>query len=209
MVMTKVEVLVKDMEEVLDLLNKDLAYSQETLGQNLILAEGTQDLSKIWSIIRMRIRQVTSVFETACFYFKYLGGELCRITKKSVPDKLQSFLDPQNKFEFKERIKQSFEILALALNKEFEIDNSSKEWNALCNLIKKRDQITHPKSIRDLDVNEDDLKKVNEALFWFANQMYKAMGEAPLPPFKLPSEEEISLLKENIQKKMTIPLPQK
>ena len=214
--MINAESLVNDMMEVVGCLHKDLTLFYELLGQNLLIAENTQDLSSIWAIVRAQIRQTASFFEASCFHFRFIGGEFLKITGRKVPEEIGKYLDPQNKFKFKnnikllfkERIKVSLKYLAFAFKKELILDTSSKEWNALCYLIEKRDNITHPKSIHDLDVNKDDLEKVNQAIFWFSSQLFQITGKER-PILKNPTEEEISAIKKSMQAKMLASIPKK
>ncbi|MDB6125200.1 MAG: hypothetical protein JWQ71_4193 [Pedosphaera sp.] len=48
---------------------------------------------------------------------------------------------------------------------------NSKGWQSLCNAIKVRDDITHPKSIKALQITPAQILDVREAFIWFHNQL--------------------------------------
>lgn len=57
--------------------------------------------------------------------------------------------------------------IASRINEADDVDFSGRDWDRFRKAIAVRNRITHPKSVGDLHVTEDDVDQVTNALFWF------------------------------------------
>jgi len=65
--------------------------------------------------------------------------------------------------------------LAATINTQIEIDFSSEGWSSFKVAISKRNSVTHPKSVSDLDVTSDDIENAKTGLFWVLSAAVGAM----------------------------------
>jgi len=171
--------LEKKLEEMTGMLNfmlSDLNASNTMLGQQLLLAEKTGNRLYIDALIRMRVRAVVSFLESACFYFRHISRDICEALKRE-PLKEFLIIEEGKKVELKDKIKLSLRFLAYSLGKKVDLDLQSRRWQSVCSVLDKRHLITHPTSISELQVDENDLEDVNNAMFWFVDFVYKLMGK--------------------------------
>jgi hypothetical protein len=68
----------------------------------------------------------------------------------------------------------AFSLLVLAefFGLRLTIDRSGRSWNAVQGALNVRDRITHPKTSREFDVSDNDIKTVNEFSGWFAGHLH-------------------------------------
>jgi hypothetical protein len=67
-------------------------------------------------------------------------------------------------------IKFAFKIFARSKEAGFVLDTSAKGWQALGRTFRIRDRLTHPHTLSDLTVSDEDLKDAGLALTWFNAQ---------------------------------------
>lgn len=60
-----------------------------------------------------------------------------------------------------------------SLSITLDIDNGDNGWNQFKNAIRIRNQLTHPKSINDLNVSDQDVKNLLGTISWFDKQIKK------------------------------------
>ena len=53
---------------------------------------------------------------------------------------------------------------------------SGEDWKKLKKAVEIRNSITHPKSIQDMIISEDDFKRVTDFHDWFAEKLNKFLG---------------------------------
>lgn len=56
---------------------------------------------------------------------------------------------------------------------DFSLDLSGDGWQAFLEALSVRHRITHPKSLSDLDVTEDDLETTRKAFAWFMHEVLR------------------------------------
>lgn len=183
---------VEEMDGLVNFLLADSDIGNELIGQQLLIAEKTGNLSYVNALIRMRVRAVVSMLEAICFYFRHLSRDLCVLLKKELSEDCRK-LDDNKKIDMKDKLKLSFRCLAYSLGKNIEIDVASSRWQNVCNLLERRHQLTHPTNIEDLQVTEKDYENANMAMFWLVDFFYKLMGKENSKEY-IDLQEQISRL---------------
>lgn len=57
-------------------------------------------------------------------------------------------------------------------------DYRSRGWQSLLDSVPVRNRITHPRSPSDLEITDDEVAKVREALVWFINERSRVIDTA-------------------------------
>jgi hypothetical protein len=73
----------------------------------------------------------------------------------------------RTKISLEANLRFAFKLLAKACSVPFELDLSGSEWPSFRRAIKIRDRITHPKSVSDLNISDEDANDVSEGFGWF------------------------------------------
>ena len=72
----------------------------------------------------------------------------------------------RTKISLEANIRFAFKLLAKAGSLPSELDVSGSEWQSFRRAIKIRDRITHPKSVSDLNISDEDDKDVSVGFGW-------------------------------------------
>jgi hypothetical protein len=192
---------IEDVFSLVNLLLNELDISNDLLGQNLLQAEKTEDLSRIEALIRMRIRLAVSFFEAACYAFRQAAYQICNFFNRPVPSDYKELDDRGKKVELKDKIKGSLRFIAHATGANLSFDTSSLRWQKVCAVLDKRHHLTHPHKIEDLKVSNKDLENVNEALLWFVQYMYNLMKRPYPQHLEKPSDDDIKAAMERLRKR--------
>jgi hypothetical protein len=161
-------------EKITEILAKDLVFIEAHLGN---------DPDGFWA--RTLIKTVGSYVEAEVFLLKQELLRFCEREKIEINPEVDLFLN-NRKFELgsngklKERIHQArvrdevkfiFNQISMFKGQEqvagFEIDG----WNKLISTIEVRNRLTHPKSIDDLKVSEQEIKDSDDAFSWFVDNV--------------------------------------
>ena len=67
--------------------------------------------------------------------------------------------------------------VAKSINVDIDVDFSGSGWRNLRSAIGMRNRVTHPKSIEDLTVTDDDTRKAKQGFFWFLNTVVHVMEQ--------------------------------
>jgi len=92
------------------------------------------------------------------------------------------------KISLEANLRFAFKLLAKAGSVPSELDVSGSEWQSFRRAIKIRDRITHPKSVSDLNISDEDYNEVTAGLRWIVVSHIK-LGTAIM--LKAKSEAEI------------------
>jgi hypothetical protein len=92
----------------------------------------------------------------------------------------------RTKISLEANLRFGFKLLAKAGTLPSELDVSGSEWQSFRRAIKIRDRITHPKSVSDLNISDEDYDDVSVGFGWvlisliklFTAIMLKAKSEA-------------------------------
>lgn len=90
------------------------------------------------------------------------------------------------KISLEANLRFGFKLLAKAGKLSSELDVSGSEWRSFCRAVKIRDRITHPKSVSELNISDEDYNAVSAGFGWvlisqvklFTEIMIKAKSEA-------------------------------
>ena len=72
----------------------------------------------------------------------------------------------RTKISLEANLRFGFKLLAKAGSVSSELDVSGSEWQSFRRAIKIRDRITHPKSISDLNISDEDYNDVSKGFGW-------------------------------------------
>ena len=92
----------------------------------------------------------------------------------------------RTKISLEANLRFGFKLLAKAVSIPSELDVSGSEWQSFRRAIKIRDRITHPKSVADLNISDEDYNDLSVGFGWvvishvklFTATMLKARREA-------------------------------
>jgi hypothetical protein len=136
-------------------------------------------------IRRMVIRSLFSIIEGTCYRMKLsalLIGRLNEIEfsqkeREMIEEKILSF-DKKGKAQTKcfypnieRNLKFAFKILIRILKSDFKLDLGNSDFREFQEAVKIRNQLTHPKGIKHLDVYQDDFNKVIRSYDWFISNV--------------------------------------
>src|SRR5690242_15704625 len=68
---------------------------------------------------------------------------------------------------FKDNVKGTFKAFAKAHGFDCKTDFGNDGWNKFLQAAEIRNRVTHPKSVKDLSLSDDDMNKVQQAVDWF------------------------------------------
>jgi hypothetical protein len=70
---------------------------------------------------------------------------------------------------FRDSLKFAVNAFHKAIRLQSDVKYEGKGWESLCEARKIRDRLTHPKSLKDLTLTDDEIKKVGAAVEWYEN----------------------------------------
>ena len=91
-------------------------------------------------------------------------------------------------------VRFAYTMFARAFRLNINLDYSSPRWSAFCEVVKRRNKITHPAFIKDLSISDADIDNLAKANEWFIDDIIPLMqaGTAQL--------EKICKITEDLQK---------
>jgi hypothetical protein len=107
--------------------------------------------------------------------------EVNLLKEKSYEDKV----DKQGKANRKEKdtyisflpnFRFSIECYIKSLKSNYNFDFSSNGWECLQKTVEIRNNITHPKSVSNMKIEDSDMEKVNTAFNWYIDNMKKLLS---------------------------------
>jgi hypothetical protein len=146
---------------------------------------------------RELVRTVYALFEASTFYLKRIavttarggGLKLNREATAALLDEsygVKSDGSPYSrraKIPTLSNIKLSLGALAICAQASYAPSYDDGGWAALCTGLEVRDRLTHPKSLSDLEVLEEELGQVRRAVRWYHDTLtasFKAAADAAL-----------------------------
>jgi hypothetical protein len=114
---------------------------------------------------RIALRSIHSYLEANSFSLEDIANGTLQSAQKGRKVKLEV------------RVQQAFKTLANKKGFTFNLDTSSIGFRQLKSLTEVRDRITHPKSIADLNISDDEITDAIHAFLWFDGQCSHAFRE--------------------------------
>ena len=75
--------------------------------------------------------------------------------------------------KFTSNLRFVFRIFARVIESDFMLDVKGEDWKKFKKAVEVRNSITHPKSLQDMIISEDDFKIVTDSYDWFAINLNK------------------------------------
>ena len=161
---------------VRDVAESDLDFLTDLLDADTKELPG-ESAHKLQAIRRLYVRMVVSAVESAMSTFrqealevpsKFTDGELLLL--KGVSYELADngkVIEKQAHAPFFSSFKFAFQMLAKAKGLRAQPDYSLAGWQALQHTVKLRNRLTHPKSVLEMQVSDEDMTQVDAAELWF------------------------------------------
>lgn len=176
---------VKDMIEISNVLTTDIDrviyISDEKIRQYKESSEA-KFLNEQETWIRLSIRLLLSLIESTCYKLKQvalLGYQARGIALKEEDEQKLSERTKEGRLKFlptEDNIKYSFTMLANAFNLKNKL-KFGKEWQIFLKVLKKRNDLTHPKNRSDLFVTPADHKNAADTLEWFTKLLAEQLDQ--------------------------------
>ncbi len=141
-----------------------------------------------FSAMRAYVRAVFALLEGVSFGFRQLAaklpetehcltkGELAVLNDESYGLKDNGEVSTTTRFlKVHQGTRFTFAICKRVYKIQAEISYADSGWNSFMKAIKIRDRLMHPKSVEALDVTEDELNIVSDALKWFIDGVQLTM----------------------------------
>jgi len=132
---------------------------------------------------RFVVRAVFSMMEAICFQLKQMclespfasrltPGEmaLARDEDFEVDDRGE-VATRSARIRFLSNLRFAFRVVVKSHDAPFALDTSGSGWAALQAAVKVRDRVTHPKRVSDLDLSDEEIRRVVDAFRWFDSQV--------------------------------------
>jgi hypothetical protein len=108
-----------------------------------------------------------SISETAL-----LSEESYELTEKGDP------YTKTNHLQLPKNTRFAFKAVAQVFSSEYKLKIDNSGWASFLDAIKIRNRLTHPKTIGDTSVSDQELDVVSKALLWFTNSELELVKEA-------------------------------
>lgn len=166
-----------ELSEILTILSSEIGFLQ-----GFAKGSDTKEQTQFWR--RTHVRQVGASIESVSYSLRRMAIDavesgfldlepgalqLLQERRYSLDKGKINFKTAFNKVE--ENVILGFRYAARAGYSAFEIDTSKKFWNDLLLFIKLRNRVTHPKSLADLHVSEEDHQFTTVVLTSFVEQV--------------------------------------
>ena len=76
----------------------------------------------------------------------------------------------------RERVQFSFKLVAKAWGLKFKLEKDKAGWQSFTAVIDIRNRITHPKSPRDMRVEDAELRDIRESIWWWMTESQRIAG---------------------------------
>jgi hypothetical protein len=173
------EILTRDFQRVMSIAEKKMAELRNC-PEPVFLEE-----LETW--FRLINRTALTIIESTCYYLKQISLLACDIKGKT--------LDPEDRQKLEEKradcrpyfiptadnVRYAFKMFAYAFDSSYRLDCSGKEWVNFCQFVKKRNEITHPKTIADLRISAEGHEQGANAAEWFGQVFRELIGACPAP----------------------------
>src|SRR5438874_6268041 len=132
---------------------------------------------------RLIVRAVFSMMDAICVQLKQMSLEspfASRLTPGEMAlardedfeiDDRGEVATRSARIRFLSNLRFAFRIVVKSHDAPFSLDTSGRGWAALQTAVKVRDRVTHPKRVGDLDLSDEEIRKVVEAFMWFDSQV--------------------------------------
>lgn len=173
------------MLEMPKLLNDDLAEARE------LFRFCTPEFST-----RTMVRTMAAEFETRIFLlgeflielhqtgkdsFQLTHEELHALKSESISIRRNGELTTSQRFfPFQERMLFVLKVAARLINPEGAPDMQNKNWPSVAKFISIRNRLTHPKTLADLEVTEEEIDDLNRAQDWIRESLHGLFNKGGL-----------------------------
>lgn len=159
---------IKSFEEIhgiIDTLSADAVYFNNQLNQ----APNNQHLRRAY------IRSAFALIEGTSFYWRCMINDSLRFNPDLFSESEELQLNEKGKKKEDEEVDKyygteemiKFSLKMLAKFADEKIDLGREGWEKLKSSLKVRDRITHPRSNSNLEISDEEIKNVREALKWY------------------------------------------
>ena len=169
-----VNILVGDLQKVIDISNEKIKALK---GRPVSIFLNEQET---W--FRLANRLVITTIESICYSMKQTAYLVCQQRKLPLSSEKQELInekkaDGSPRYQkTHENLKFSFELLAYAFGTKSPL-KFNKKWAIFLRTVKKRNELTHPKVLKDLKISAKQHKESAETLDWFEDLIKELLDE--------------------------------
>jgi hypothetical protein len=165
-----------EFRNVRDIAESDLDFLTDLLDADMKKLPGESD-HKVQAIRRLYVRIVVSAVESAISTFRQEALEVPSMFTEEELLLLKGILyeladngkviEKQAHAQFFSSFRFAFQMLAKARGLCAQPDYSLAGWQALQHTVRLRNRLTHPKSVLEMQVSDNDMTQVDAAEVWF------------------------------------------
>lgn len=173
-----------EINKIMDVIVADVSFSIKA-------SENCKDVDEIRYCQRSNIKNFFSMFECLIFQFKRISLiafelDIAEFSEAEIALLKEETYDLNNKGEVETKVSKlkttdnflfSVKMLERSFNYSIGFEKNSRQWEDFLSAIKIRNRLTHPKTIDELFINDDEVNVVNRVIEWFF-QIIDDFGDA-------------------------------
>jgi hypothetical protein len=173
-----------EINKIMDVIVTDVSFSIKA-------SESCKDVDEIRYCQRSNVKNFFSILECLIFQFKRISLiayqlDIAEFSESEIALLKEETYELNNKGDVETKISKlkttdnflfSVKMLERAFNYSIGFEKNSKQWQDFLTAIKIRNRLTHPKTIEELFITDNEVNVINRVIEWFF-QIVDEFGDA-------------------------------